>query len=689
MEENQALKAAADAAEKKHNSAMWPLGEGEASTLRQVIIVHRHGTRFPTKPTGAGNISWPQRAQFWSSYKGHLTPVGSKQLQDIGKVLKHRYSQVLFGGRKIDGRVIAAYTSNIQRTLQSAWSFLLGLVPSASIFFAFRSERVFSDALRQAAGVPIYVEDATNGDDKLFHEWTIAKGYKQWLKENQARSAFLQQAKNDPEYVELIDYLYAATGEEKLKPGLDPLKRLVGAKDVDTLVTIDQAHKRPLLPNEQGKPLMPRQVKKLREVGDEVKRCWFADANGDVNSSWGKQGAGYLAHKIWRHMDERARDACHLRFAEFSCHDTTMCALAAHLGIELPGIGFGAFFIFELHRDATDGHVVKFYYNSHPDRGAPSYAALQSRVLPLAAERIQKLQDCPLGHVPLSSLQAHCQIPGQEETFEAFVKLLGRADLGPTRDDLEALLQTGKIGWLSFQDWQELYHDAFRGFDANGDGVLCKTEMQAALLEWYGLSGKTIDLVFHLVDRDPEKDFLTERDVYLAMCALVGVRGSISANTAGGVVTSGAQEAEPQIAENQINARVGTDGTTKLMTAANVGDVQRVKDLVAKGANVNIADDYGWTALRYAVRKRNTAVVRELLALKADVNQSSKSGRTPLMSAVANKAPDVAELLLQNGADLAARNHDGLTAYDLAACGERSDGMLAILQLLEPVMRAA
>ena len=63
-------------------SSPWPMSSKDAATLRQVVLVHRHGARFPTKPTGKADIAWPIRTQFWESYKGHLTPVGSSQLQD-------------------------------------------------------------------------------------------------------------------------------------------------------------------------------------------------------------------------------------------------------------------------------------------------------------------------------------------------------------------------------------------------------------------------------------------------------------------------------------------------------------------------------------------------------------------------------------------------------------------------------
>mmetsp|Transcript_44953 Transcript_44953/g.113061 ORF Transcript_44953/g.113061 Transcript_44953/m.113061 type:complete len:781 (-) Transcript_44953:446-2788(-) len=648
---------------------VWPLNPMDAKTLRQVVVVHRHGTRFPTKPTGAGNLSWPQRAAFWEKYKGHLTPVGNKQLQDVGDAFRERYigedGGLFKGCPQIDGRVIACYTSNIQRTLQSAWSFLMGLVPDASIFFTFRTERVFAGALRQSVGVPIYVEDATEGDDKLFHEWTIQPGYKKWLKENQHRSEFLRWAKDDPEYIALLDKLYETTNEPKLKPGKDPLDRLVGAKDVDTLVSIDESHKRPILANEYGEPLLPNEQEMLRKIGNEVKRCWFGDANGDVERSYGERGAAYLAHKIWRHMDERARSMSHLRLVEFSCHDTSMCALATHLGLELSEIGFGAFFAFELHEDTRGGHFVKFYYNSMPAGGRNTYARLKSVALPLGSlATLQKLDHCTPGQVSLDTFEQHCKVPEVEETFESFMDLLGRADLGPTRRDLETLLERGNT-WLDFSEWKAHHHDSFLSFDKNKDGALCRPEMEKAVAEWYGISGKTVDLVFHLVDRNPDEDLLTEEDVYLAMCALVGMRGSISAKTAGTMSLPLSGEVIP---DDNVHTR-GAGGTTSLMSAANVGDVEHCRNLIAQGADVNASDDYGWTPLRYAVRKRDFATTSLLIEMDADVNKASKSGRTPLMSAVANRAPDIVQLLVDNGADPKAKNGDGISAIDIASRG--------------------
>ena len=38
----------------------------------------------------------------------------------------------------------------------------------------------------------------------------------------------------------------------------------------------------------------------------------------------------------------------------------------------------------------------------------------------------------------------------------------------------------------------------------------------------------------------------------------------------------------------------------KLLNACEVGDLEKIKQLLENGADVNAKDKYGWTALRYA-----------------------------------------------------------------------------------------
>ena len=185
----------------------------------------------------------------------------------------------MFGGlEKIDGTSLAVYTSNFQRTLQSAWAFLLGFVPFAAVFFAFRSERVFSDTARRAAGVPIYIEDAVGSDDRLFHEWRLDDQYEEWRMRNLRSSRSLQEMALDAKYHRLVDKLFKCSKDERLSPSQSMMDRLIAAKDLDTQVAIEEAHNRPVLVNEEGIILNEHERKLLKEIGNEVKRRWYGAA---------------------------------------------------------------------------------------------------------------------------------------------------------------------------------------------------------------------------------------------------------------------------------------------------------------------------------------------------------------------------------------------------------------------------
>ena len=60
--------------------------------------------------------------------------------------------------------------------------------------------------------------------------------------------------------------------------------------------------------------------------------------------------------------------------------------------------------------------------------------------------------------------------------------------------------------------------------------------------------------------------------------------------------------------------------TDELISASKNGDVAKVKDLVAKGVSVNEKDEYGSTALIYAVKNNCSNCVNVLIENGADVN---------------------------------------------------------------------
>jgi ankyrin repeat protein len=83
-----------------------------------------------------------------------------------------------------------------------------------------------------------------------------------------------------------------------------------------------------------------------------------------------------------------------------------------------------------------------------------------------------------------------------------------------------------------------------------------------------------------------------------------------------------------------------------LINAVKNGNVNAIRKLLNNGANVNQADEDGWTALMQASILGRAEIVKFLLAKGANVNKASKKGVTPLYHATVFNHPEVVKLLL-------------------------------------------
>jgi ankyrin repeat protein len=104
--------------------------------------------------------------------------------------------------------------------------------------------------------------------------------------------------------------------------------------------------------------------------------------------------------------------------------------------------------------------------------------------------------------------------------------------------------------------------------------------------------------------------------------------------------------------------------------------VQRLLDL---GADVNIRNYKGKTALHCAAKAGFVRVMGLLLAHDAGVNAVDKNGETPLFDAVRStiknttKKKQAVMLLLENGGDVSLENGQGVTPLQLAQRGRREE----------------
>jgi hypothetical protein len=211
-----------------------PLSEPQeiqgASTLKMVIIMHRHGARFPNHGV-PGDLNWPSDAQFWKSYAAQLTPTGSHQHHELGGKMRQRYVE---GSRLFDdvsenqfGRVVVAHSSSLQRCIFSAWSFLSAMFPGTPRYFSYLNDREDVDlekvdaqleATGKERGIPINVEVGATGEaktDEMFHQMDIHPRAKKFLGTNHAQCDYIQGLLDDPAAHALVDKLYKMTVRER------------------------------------------------------------------------------------------------------------------------------------------------------------------------------------------------------------------------------------------------------------------------------------------------------------------------------------------------------------------------------------------------------------------------------------------------------------------------------------------
>ena len=121
-------------------------------------------------------------------------------------------------------------------------------------------------------------------------------------------------------------------------------------------------------------------------------------------------------------------------------------------------------------------------------------------------------------------------------------------------------------------------------------------------------------------------------------------------------------------------------GDPALVVAAKNDDLQAVRALIAKRANVNEPARDGSTALLWATYNSNLDMARVLIDAIAPVNTPNHYGITPLLQASrAGDAPLIA-VLLKAGADYAVTHPDGETPLMAAARTGRVDAVRLLLE---------
>ncbi|XP_044000972.1 uncharacterized protein LOC122847395 [Aphidius gifuensis] len=173
---------------------------------------------------------------------------------------------------------------------------------------------------------------------------------------------------------------------------------------------------------------------------------------------------------------------------------------------------------------------------------------------------------------------------------------------------------------------------------------------------------KNVSVIQYLVEHGANINFVDIPDGYPALYYAVENKNEKIVNM---LINRGAN----------INLRYGEDNRTVLCSAVQtIGDIEMIKLLLEKGADVNCQNKSGSTPLNYIIGQKNfnsqirSEIIELLLQYNADINCKSKFGMTPLHYATYvteyDKKGDIRiiESLLKFGADIDSTDESCRTA---------------------------
>ncbi|WCE04960.1 quinoprotein dehydrogenase-associated putative ABC transporter substrate-binding protein [Pseudoxanthomonas sp. JBR18] len=170
-------------------------------------------------------------------------------------------------------------------------------------------------------------------------------------------------------------------------------------------------------------------------------------------------------------------------------------------------------------------------------------------------------------------------------------------------------------------------------------------------------------------NRDAIRAILTEYDVPLVACADCVISGEVPTHGpyAPPPPFQDQPVSDPQVlAQMQARIRAGASPEAELGAAVAANDPDRVRWLLAHGANGDALDDQGRLPLQHAIRLRELAVGDALLNGGAKLEARDGDGWTPLMTALWTGDADTVDWLLRKRPRLNVVSTDGWTPLSVA-----------------------
>jgi ankyrin repeat protein len=127
-----------------------------------------------------------------------------------------------------------------------------------------------------------------------------------------------------------------------------------------------------------------------------------------------------------------------------------------------------------------------------------------------------------------------------------------------------------------------------------------------------------------------------------------------------------AGDSQGQLNKKAERAQVVRRGS-ELMSAAQMGNLALVTELIRRGADVNVVTGSGMTVLIWASDNGNEEIAAQFVAAGANIDAQDNDGNTALMCAAYNGHEAIIKLLINAGADANLKNNNEKTALDLSS----------------------
>lgn len=313
------------------------------SEVRAVVLIVRHGARN-TASNSCGNLSFPSSGsnKYWDDHSMKLVPVGVKQLESIGKELASHYPHLLKDDLHDRVRV---FSSNTQRTVASAEALLEGMLPGYPHYITHNGdvERDGSDysTTYHSMGIEISVENSKRTDTLFNAGPAFINEYVKWKENNIKTSPVLLELAEDEEVINLLDKLYTMTSCENISPTRASISRLRRITNFITLLRYSELSGTPLIPNRLNLVLDDDEKALIVTLANAVYKEHF-------NPEMGRKVAGHLLSSAAVYLDDVAQGREKEGIRIYSCHDTTLLAVAAALQINIQAPNFAGYFLLEL-----------------------------------------------------------------------------------------------------------------------------------------------------------------------------------------------------------------------------------------------------------------------------------------------------------------------------------------------------